>query len=75
MVTRSKLAEDLINEGIIEKKLSVEHLDFNQFLSSQHGSFKHRQKALGYRIKLAKKKGLSIPPKRHDKEKISLDFN
>ncbi|MPM32387.1 hypothetical protein SDC9_78949 [bioreactor metagenome] len=74
MVTRSKLAEDLINEGIIEKKLSVGHLDFNQFLSSQHGSFNHRQKALGYRIKLAKKKGLSIPPKRHDKEKISLDF-
>ena len=74
MVTRSQLAEDLINEGIIEKKLSVGHLDFNQFLSSQHGSFNHRQKALGYRIKLAKKKGLSIPPKRHDKEKISLDF-
>ena len=56
------------------KELTVEHLDFNQFLSSQHGSFNHRQKALGYRIKLAKKKGLSIPPKRHDQEKISLDF-
>jgi len=74
MVTRSKLAEKLINEGITEKKLSVEHLDFNQFLSSQQGSFNHRQKALGFRIKLAKKKGLSIPPKRHDQEKISLDF-
>lgn len=49
MVTRSQLAEELINEGITEKKLSVEHLDFNQFLSSQQGSFNHRHKALGYR--------------------------
>lgn len=74
MVTRSQLAEDLIKEGIKKKELTVEHLDFNQFLSSQQGSFNHRQKALGYRVRLAEKKGLSIPPKRHDQEKISLDF-
>lgn len=74
MVTRSKLAEKLINEGITKKELTVEHLDFNQFLSSQQGSFNHRHKALGYRVRLSKKKGLSIPPKRHDQEKISLDF-
>ncbi|MDD2495642.1 MAG: Coenzyme F420 hydrogenase/dehydrogenase, beta subunit C-terminal domain, partial [Tissierellia bacterium] len=74
MVTRSKLSEELINEGITMKELTVEHLDFNQFLSSQQGSFNHRQKALGYRIRLAKKKGLLIPPKRHKQEKISLDF-
>ena len=43
MVTRSKLAEELINEGITKKELTVEHLDFNQFLSSQQGSFNHRQ--------------------------------
>lgn len=74
MVTRSQLAEELINEGITKKELTVEHLDFNQFLSSQQGSFNHRHKALGYRIRLAKKNGLSIPPKRHDQEKISIDF-
>jgi coenzyme F420-reducing hydrogenase beta subunit len=74
MVTRSKLAEKLINDGIINKELSVDPLDFNQFLSSQQGSFNHRHLALGYRIKLAKKKGLTVPPKRHDKESISLDF-
>ena len=68
------LAEELINEGMTKKELTVEHLDFNQFLSSQQGSFNHRQKALGYRIRLAKKKGLLIPPKRHDQEKISIDF-
>ena len=44
------------------------------FLSSQQGSFSHRQKALGYRKSLAKRKGLTIPPKRHDNENISLDF-
>lgn len=74
MVTRSQLAEELINEGITRKELSVEPLDFSQFLSSQQGSFNHRQKALRYRVKLARRKGLIIPPKRHDKEKISLDF-
>lgn len=74
IVTRSQLAEELINEEIIRKELSVEPLDVSQFLSSQQGSFNHRQKALGYRVKLARKKGLTIPPKRHDKEKISLDF-
>lgn len=74
MVTRSILAEDLINNGIESKELTIEPLDVDVFLSSQQGSFNHRQKALGYRMKLAKKKGVTIPPKRHDKENISLDF-
>lgn len=74
MVTRSQLAEKLIKKGIESKKLAVELLDFNAFLSSQQGSFNHRHKALGYRMRVVEKKGLLIPPKRHDKEKISLDF-
>ena len=74
MVTRSQLAEELVYEGITKKELSVEPLDVNQFIYSQQGSFNHRQKALGYRLKLARKKGLTIPPKRHDKENISIDF-
>ena len=57
-----------------KKELSVEHLDFNQFLSSQQGNINYRQKAVGYRISLAKKKRFTISPKRHDQEKISLDF-
>jgi coenzyme F420 hydrogenase subunit beta len=74
IVTRTELAERLINAGIIHKELAVDTLEFDQFLSSQQGSFNHRQKALGYRIKLAKRKGFIIPPKRHDNENISLDF-
>src|SRR5690554_6095688 len=74
IVTRTELSERLINDGIIHKELAVDTLEFDQFLSSQQGSFNHRQKALGYRIKLAKSKGFIIPPKRHDNENISLDF-
>lgn len=74
IVTRSKLAEELINAGIKSNELSVEPLAFEAFLSSQQGSFNHRHKGLGYRMSLAEKRGMTIPPKRHDKEKISLDF-
>lgn len=74
IVTRSKLAEELINVGIKSNELSVEPLAFEAFLSSQQGSFNHRHKGLGYRVRLAEKRGMTIPPKRHDKEKISIDF-
>lgn len=74
MVTRTKLADDIIKKGMESNELTIEQLAFDTFLSSQQGSFNHRQQALGYRLKLAKKKGLTIPPKRHDKENISLDF-
>ena len=74
IVTRSQLAEEIVIDGILNKALTVEPLDFKLFLSSQQGSFNHRQKALGYRLMIAKKKGRIIPPKRHDDEKIPIDF-
>lgn len=74
IVTRSKLADDIIREGIKNDELSVKPLSLERFLSSQQGSFNHRHKGLGYRIELAKKQGKTIPPKRHDEEKIPLDF-
>lgn len=74
LVTRSVLADQLIKNGCVNNEINIEPLDFNVFLLSQQGSFNHRQKALGYRIRLAKKEGISIPPKRHDNERISLDF-
>jgi coenzyme F420-reducing hydrogenase beta subunit len=74
IVTRSQLAEELMNAGIKSKELSAEPLAFEAFLSSQQGSFNHRHSGLGYRVSLAEKRGMTIPPKRHDKEKISLDF-
>ncbi len=74
IVTRSQLAEDIIREGMKNNKLSVESLPLERFLSSQQGSFNHRHKGLGYRVKLARKQGKPVPPKRHNNEKISLDF-
>jgi coenzyme F420 hydrogenase subunit beta len=74
IVTRSALAEELINNGIQTEKLKVQALSFETFLSSQQGSFNHRQKALKYRIQKVEKQGAVIPPKRHSNENISFDF-
>lgn len=74
IVTRSKLADDIIWEGMKNNELSVESLSLERFLSSQQGSFNHRHKGLGYRIELAKKQGKAVPSKRHDQEKIPIDF-
>lgn len=74
IVTRSALAEKLINNGIQTDKLKVQPLAFETFLSSQQGSFNHRHKALKYRIHKAERQGALIPPKRHKNENISFDF-
>jgi coenzyme F420-reducing hydrogenase beta subunit len=74
IVTRSALAEKLINNGIQTDKLKVQPMAFETFLSSQQGSFNHRHKALKYRIHKAEKQGALIPPKRHNNEDISFDF-
>lgn len=74
IVTRSILAEKLINDGIKEHKLIIDTIPTELFIKSQRGNFNHRHLGLGYRMKEAKKKGDYIPPKRFDKYKISLDF-
>lgn len=74
MVTRSQLAEELLKKGIKSSELTIDPLPFDAFLSSQQGSFNHRQKALNYRIRRTEKRGATIPPKRHDKENITIDF-
>lgn len=74
IVTRSALAEKLVNNGIQTDKLKVQPMAFETFLSSQQGSFNHRHKALKYRIHKAEKQGVTIPPKRHNNEDISFDF-
>ncbi len=74
IVTRTVLAEKLINDGINQKKLSLDHLSLDQFLASQKGSFNHRHTGLSYRIKEAKQNNKNIPPKRFSQEKITFDF-
>ncbi len=72
IVTRSRAAEEFIHQGMESRDLIVEPLAFDRFLHSQQGSFYHRQRALGYRMKQAGKQGWQLPPKRHDNEKTGL---
>lgn len=75
IVTRSALAEKIINDGIGLHQLRLDKLPLDKFLSSQQGSFNHRQKGLPFRTKRAARMGLLVPLKRFDKGKsISFDF-
>lgn len=74
IVTRSNFSDKLITNGIKTGKLEIESLDLNRFLLSQKGSFNHRHTGLSYRKKASERKNVSIPPKRFDNEKVSLDF-
>jgi len=75
IITRSLLAEEIIRNGIKQKKLVADEISEESLISTQKGSFRHRQNALKYRIKLAKAEGFIIPPKRHDNHKISLVYS
>lgn len=74
VVTRSRIADNLIQSGIERGDLIIEELSLESFLASQQGSFNHRQNALGFRISKARERIQIIPIKRHCNEKISLDF-
>ncbi len=72
VVSRSDLAERILTNGITDGKLELETLSLERFMSSQSGSFTHRQQALTFRINQQGKSSV-IPPKRFDKGKIPLD--
>ena len=74
LVTRSSLAQNLINQGIQTGELVLNELPLETFMDSQKGSFNHRHIGLGTRVKMAKKRTQLVPPKRFENEKITLDF-
>lgn len=74
IVTRSEIAENLIKKGINNKELEIEILALDNFLASQQGSFNHRHLGMPARIKIARKNGQLIPPKRFEKGKVTMDF-
>lgn len=74
IVTRSGIAEKLIQDGINSAKLNVETLPQECFIASQQGSYNHRHTGLSFRIKQARKKNQPVPPKRFGKEKLTIDF-
>ena len=69
VLTRSLAADMLIKNAILKKHIKLESLSLDKFMKSQSGSFNHRQKNLGYRIKNEEIKGSILPPKRFN-EKI-----
>ncbi len=74
IVTRSPIADNLIQEGIKTGKLQIEELPLERFLASQHGGFNHRQIGLSVRLKKAKKQNITIPPKRFLSSKVSTIY-
>ena len=74
VVTRSLLAESLIKKGIKNNDLVMDLLPLDNFLASQQGSFNHRHNGLSARLKIAKKNNKLVPPKRYEKEKLTIDF-
>ena len=74
IVTRSALADRLIQEGIRKSSLNVEQLSPESFLASQQGSFNHRHTGLPFRKKQALKRNITIPPKRYEEGNVPLYF-
>src|SRR5690606_7430999 len=74
IITRSQLAENLINEGLLSRELIIDNLEEDSFIASQQGGYNHRHRGLGYRVFKARKAGILIPPKRFDKEKVPIEF-
>lgn len=63
-VTRSKVAERLIEEGMKREDLKLEAVNVDELKRSQAGGFRHLQSGMEYRLRLQKKKYGLIPYKR-----------
>ena len=74
LLTRSNLAEKIIQDGISKYKVNLEVLPLGRFLSSQKGSFNHRHLGIPFRVNNATNKGLLTPPKRIEKDGSSVFF-
>lgn len=74
IITRSNLAENIIQEGIKNSKLKLDIIKSEHFILSQQGNYNHRQKGLPARIKYVKNNKMLIPPKRFVDSTVYLDF-
>ena len=64
VVTRSKLADDIIKFGIKREELTLEEIDLTTFKKSQQGSFNHRQNSLKFRVEKLNNEFGFVPTKR-----------
>lgn len=74
IISRSSLAEKILIDGKVNTKLHLDELDLDLLINSQRGSYNHRQIGMPYRINIAQKKGLIVPPKRHERNNVHFDF-
>lgn len=73
IITRSPLAESIIQEGIASSMIAVEAITPETMRKSQQGSYNHRHEGLYVRLKEAKIKGVPIAPKRYGKKPVTPD--
>lgn len=73
VVTRSPLAEEIIQDGIKSAAISIEPISPDTMRASQQGSYNHRHQGLYVRLKEAKKNGIPIAEKRYGKAAVPLD--
>jgi coenzyme F420 hydrogenase subunit beta len=73
IVTRSILADRLVNEGIKSGELEAETMPPKMFLESQRGSFNHRHEGLIARISERRHQNIPTPQKRHANTRLLPD--
>ena len=75
IVTRSALAEEIIQRGLADRELQLEQISLQKFLSSQSGSFNHRHTGLLFRANVREKIGRQpVPPRRNRPERSTVLF-
>jgi coenzyme F420-reducing hydrogenase beta subunit len=72
VISRSKNAENLLKKGIEAKEINLDKISYKKACLSQRGSYNHRRIGLRFRLKVAKRNGIKLPPKR---EKDSYFIN
>ncbi|WP_448144423.1 Coenzyme F420 hydrogenase/dehydrogenase, beta subunit C-terminal domain [Pseudomonas silesiensis] len=73
VISRSILADQIINNGIASGELAIERLPLKAMLASQQGSFNHRHDGLYERIKENNIKNIPTPRKRYGKKRLLPD--
>jgi len=69
IVSRSTIANRILQEGLVSGELELEILPQEQFLASQLGSFNHRHDGMSTRIEMTKRAGDVAPPTRVNSNK------
>lgn len=72
IVSRSPIAEQILQEGMASGELVLENLPEKEFLASQQGSFNHRHDGMNTRVALATSAGAVVPPTRVGKVDLPI---